>query len=105
MCQAFTDHKSLKYLLTQREFNLRLKRWLELIKYYDLIIDYYPGKVNMVVDVLSRKSSITLAHLRIASVPLLLDMKIMRISLDYNGNEVTWLLYRSYLEVIDWLFP
>ena len=105
MCQAFTDHKSLKYLLTQREFNLRLKRWLELIKYYDLIIDYYPGKVNMVVDALSRKSSITLAHLRIASVPLLLDMKIMRISLDYNGNEVTWLLYRSYLEVIDWLFP
>ena len=77
MCQVFTDHKSLKYLLTQRELNLRQERWLKLIKDYDLIIDYHPGKVNMVVDALSQKSSVTLAHIRTAYVPLLLDMKTM----------------------------
>ena len=58
----------------------------------------------MVVDVISRESSITLAHLHSAFVPLLLDMKIMGICLDYDGNEVTQLLYGSYLEVMDLLF-
>ena len=103
-CQVFTNHKSLKYFLTQRELNLRQKRSLELIKDYDLIIDYHLKKANMVTDTLSRKSFVTLAHLRIAFVHLLLDMKIMGISLDYEGKEITWLLYRSYLEVMDLLF-
>jgi hypothetical protein len=37
-CQIFTDHKSLKYIFTQRDLNLRQRRWLELIKDYDLDI-------------------------------------------------------------------
>ena len=41
-CRIFTDHKSLKYLLTQKELNLRQKRWLKLIKDYELIIEYHP---------------------------------------------------------------
>ena len=39
-CQIFTDHKSLKYIFTQRDLNLRQRRWLELIKDYDLDIQY-----------------------------------------------------------------
>ena len=74
-CQIFTDHKSLKYLLTQKELNLRKRRWLKLIKDYDLIIDYHLRKANVVADALSRKSSGTLAHIRTTYVPLLLDMK------------------------------
>ena len=54
-CRTFTDHKSLKYLLTQKYLNLRQRRWLELFKDYDCIIDYHPGKENIVVDALSRK--------------------------------------------------
>ncbi|KAA3473077.1 Integrase, catalytic core [Gossypium australe] len=54
-CRVFTDHKSLKYLMTQKELNLRQRRWLELIKDYELVIDYHPGKANMVADALSRK--------------------------------------------------
>ena len=84
-CQVFTDHKSLKYLLTQKELNLRQRRWLELIKGYDLIIDYHPGKANVVADALSRKSSMTLAHIRTVYVLLLLDMKVLRLNLDYDG--------------------
>ena len=95
-CQVFTYHKSLKYLLTQRELNLRQKRWLELIKDYDLVIDYHPRKANVIADALSRKSSVTLAYLHTVFVPLLLDKKIMRISLDYDGNEVTRLSYGSF---------
>ena len=54
-CRIFTDHKSLKYLLTQKDLNLRQSRWLELLKDYDCIIDYHPGKANVVADALSRK--------------------------------------------------
>ena len=52
-CRIYTDHKSLKYLLTQKELNLRQRRWLELFKDYDCIIDYHPGKANVVADALS----------------------------------------------------
>ena len=51
---VFTDHKSLQYVFTQRELNLRQRRWLELLKDYDMNVHYHPGKVNVVVDALSR---------------------------------------------------
>ena len=55
-CRIYTDHKSLKYLLTLKELNLRQRRWLKLFKDYDCIIDYHPGKANVVADSLSRKA-------------------------------------------------
>ena len=60
-CRIYTDHKSLKYLLTRKELNLRQRRWLELFKDYDCIIDHHPGKANVVVDALSRKAMTTLS--------------------------------------------
>jgi hypothetical protein len=52
-CEIYTDHKSLKYIFTQPDLNLREKRWLEQIKNYDLEIHYHPGKANVVDDALS----------------------------------------------------
>jgi hypothetical protein len=58
----FTDHKSLKYFFTQVDLNMRQRRWLELIKDYDLEIHYHPGKTNVVVDALSRKAHCNNLH-------------------------------------------
>jgi hypothetical protein len=57
-CQVYTDHKSLKYIFTQKDLNLRQRRWLKLIKDYDLEIHYHPGKAILVVDALSRKEHV-----------------------------------------------
>ncbi|WVZ59493.1 hypothetical protein U9M48_009621 [Paspalum notatum var. saurae] len=55
-CHIYTDHKSLKYIFTQPELNMRQRRWLELIKDYDLEVHYHPGKANVVAYALSRKA-------------------------------------------------
>ncbi|WVZ84252.1 hypothetical protein U9M48_031304 [Paspalum notatum var. saurae] len=52
ICHIYSDHKSLKYIFTQSELNMRQRRWLELIKDYDLEIHYFPGKANVVADAL-----------------------------------------------------
>jgi hypothetical protein len=54
-CEIYSDHKSLKYIFTQNDLNLRQRRWLELIKDYDLGINYHPGKANVVANALSHK--------------------------------------------------
>ena len=69
-CFIYTDHKSLKYLPSQPELNLRQRRCMELIKEYYCVIDYHPGKANVVVNALSRKTVQTLralnAHLSLS---------------------------------------
>ena len=60
-CRIYTYHKILKYLITQKELNLRQWRWLELFKDYDCIIDYHPGKANVVADALSRKTVVAVS--------------------------------------------
>lgn len=80
-CEIFTDHQSLKYLFTQKELNLRQRRWIELIKDYECTIHYHPGKANVVADALSRKSSGSLAHLRAVQTNLFAELRSMRIRL------------------------
>jgi hypothetical protein len=67
-CQVYTDHKGLKYIFTQKDLNLWQRRWLELIKDYDMEIHYHPGKANLVADALSQKE-----HVRAAIVTQLPD--------------------------------
>jgi hypothetical protein len=52
----YMDHKSLKYIFTQSDLNMRQPRWLELIKDYELEVHYQPGKANVIADTLSHKA-------------------------------------------------
>nr|GEZ15840.1 hypothetical protein [Tanacetum cinerariifolium] len=54
-CTVYTDHKSLQYILDQKELNMRQRRWIELLSDYDCEIRYHPRKANVVADALSRK--------------------------------------------------
>ncbi|KAF3624372.1 hypothetical protein FXO37_31381 [Capsicum annuum] len=59
---VFIDHKSLQYVFSQKDLNLRQRRWLGLLKDYDMSVLYYPGKANVVTDALSRMSMGSVAH-------------------------------------------
>ena len=61
--KVITDHKSLKYVFTQKELNLCQRRSLEFLKYYDMSVHCHPGKMNVVADDLSRLSMGSVAHL------------------------------------------
>ncbi|KAL2250218.1 UNVERIFIED_CONTAM: Retrovirus-related Pol polyprotein from transposon [Sesamum indicum] len=75
--QIFTDHKSLKYIPTQKELNLRQRRWMELLKDYDCTIDYHPWKANIVADALSRKTVDQLAGMICYSMEYLTAFRAM----------------------------
>jgi hypothetical protein len=78
------DHKSLKYIFTQSELNMRHRRWLELIKDYEMETHYHLGKANVVADALSRKSQVNMltAH----PMPYELAKEFDRLSLRFLNN-------------------
>ena len=61
--EVFSNHKSLKYIFTQRDLNMRQCRWMEYLEDYDFTLHYHPNKENVVVDVLNRKSRGVLASI------------------------------------------
>jgi hypothetical protein len=83
-CELYTDHKSLKYIFTQSNLNLRQRRWLELIKDYDLGINYHLEKANVVADALSRRSHVS--QLVVNSMPFELYEEFDKLNLRIIAN-------------------
>ena len=52
--EVFSDHKSLKYIFTQWNLNMRQCRWMEYLEDFEFTLHYDPGKENEVADALSQ---------------------------------------------------
>jgi hypothetical protein len=86
ICHIYTDHKSLKYIFTQSELNMRQRRWLELIKDYELEIHYHPGKANVVADALSRKVSCHCLTMKTSDNTLCQEMEKLNLGMVQQGT-------------------
>jgi hypothetical protein len=85
-CHLYTYHKSLKYIFTQLELNMRQRRWLELIKDYDLEIHYHPGKANVVADAQSHKASCHCLTVRASDTTLCQEMEKLNLGMIQHGS-------------------
>nr|GEU52791.1 retrotransposon protein, putative, Ty3-gypsy subclass [Tanacetum cinerariifolium] len=85
-CDIFTNHKSLKYIFTQKELNMRQRRWLELRKDYEENIQYHLGKANVVEDALSRKNSGIMTCLK-THPEFIKDLELMEVELVVCGSK------------------
>jgi hypothetical protein len=117
-CELYTDYKSLKYIFTQSNLNLRQRKWLELIKDYDLGIKYHPGKANVVADALSHRSHVS--QLVVDSMPFKLCEELVKQNLSIVANTETMekevgssllqeirkgqVEYEKIQEIVAWLF-
>ena len=59
----YSYHKSMNYIFTQRDLNMRQRRWMEFLEDYDFTLHYHHSKANVVADALSRKSREALASI------------------------------------------
>jgi hypothetical protein len=62
LVHIYTDHKSLKYLFTHPDLNMRQWRWLELIKDHEVEVHYHPSKANVVADALTANIDATISQ-------------------------------------------
>ena len=85
--EVFSDHKSLKYLFSQKELNMHQRRWLEFLKDYDFELGYHPDKANVVVDALSRKS-LHMSALMVREIDLLEQFRDLSLAYEVTPNSV-----------------
>nr|GEV96891.1 hypothetical protein [Tanacetum cinerariifolium] len=71
----YTDHKSLQHIFSQKELNMRQRRWIKLFSDYDCEIRYYLGKANVVADALSRKERVNPKRVRAMNMILQSSIK------------------------------
>jgi hypothetical protein len=83
-CELYMDHKSLKYIFTQPDLNLRQQRWMEFIKDSDMEINYHPGKANVVADALCRRSHVS--QLVVENMPFQLCEEFDKLNLRIVAN-------------------
>ena len=86
--EIYTDYKSLKYIFTHKELNLKQQRWLELLKDYTFDIKYHAAKANVVVDVLSRKPKGAIASLVTINPYLLKELEGLQFEIIVPDEQV-----------------
>ncbi|KAJ6797354.1 uncharacterized protein M6B38_216750 [Iris pallida] len=96
--KIYTDYKSLKYVFTQKEINMRQRRWLELLKDFDMELTYHPDKANKVADALSRRPE---AFFLNTPKEILEDLRKMKIEVICPITEGIWQNLQVQSSLID----
>ena len=84
----YTDHKSLHYLLSQKELNMRQRHWVKLFKDFDCEILYHTEKANLVADALSRQGAF-MATMMVQEWKLLEQLSVLSISAPEDKSVVS----------------
>nr|GEV19600.1 putative reverse transcriptase domain-containing protein [Tanacetum cinerariifolium] len=84
----YTNQKSLQHIFNQKELNMRQRRWIELLSYYDYEIRYHPGKANIVADALSRKERFKPKRVRAMNMTIMSSIKDRILAAQNEGFEV-----------------
>nr|GEW16870.1 putative reverse transcriptase domain-containing protein [Tanacetum cinerariifolium] len=96
---VYTDHKSLQYIFSQKELNMRQHHWIEMFSDYDCEIRYHPGKANVVEavdesvglqkgldEMIEQRSDGTLYYLDRIWVPLKGDIRTLIMDETYKSK-------------------
>ncbi|GKC06577.1 putative reverse transcriptase domain-containing protein [Tanacetum coccineum] len=92
----YTDHKSLQHIFSQKELNIRQRRWIELFSDYDCEICYHPGKANVVVDALSRKERVKPKRVRAMNMTLQSSIKDKILAAQKEGEVRTLIMDEAH---------
>ncbi|GJV16808.1 reverse transcriptase domain-containing protein [Tanacetum coccineum] len=96
----YTDHKSLQHIFSQKELNMRQRRWIELFSDYDCEIRYHPGKANVVADALSRKERVKPKRVRAMNMTLQSSIKDRILAAQKEASDESARLQKGLDEMI-----
>ncbi|GJT91204.1 putative reverse transcriptase domain-containing protein [Tanacetum coccineum] len=97
----YTDHKSLQDIFSQKELNMRQRRWIELFSDYDCEIRYHLGKANVVADALSKKERVKPKRVRAMNMTLQSSIKDRILAAQKEASDESAGLQRGIDEMIE----
>jgi hypothetical protein len=65
---------------------MRQRRWLELMKYYDLEVHYHLGKANVVADALCQKTHYNCLTVKLFDISLCHEIEKLGIEIVQQGS-------------------
>ena len=80
---------------------MRHRRWVELIKDYECTIEYHMGKVNVVANSLSRKSTGSISHIKAVYLPRLVELRSLGVRLELTDTGALLAIFHVHLLLID----